>query len=609
MHSPPAVAGLTYEATEGQLQIRYAIRHLFPRFFFPLILLLTLALAVTTTVLVIAFPLSHVGDRRTDVLLGVSIASGIGLAWMGLAVLATSLVQLSHEKFLARSGELEINSASFNLLIPAGDIRSISTSAAPKPRRSFIDVVVASGTLRLDHQYPTAAAEEIAALLSSYFGAGALPAVAPIVKASGKSVALQAAMVVAGVLCCVWLGISANLVHWGLGTWSWRATPATVLYQEFEETADKLTAKLTYEYKVAGEIYRCDRIALQINPDGAKALVLDHPVGSTLPIYYDPANPREATVIRGVGPFIWGMAFALIPGCFWILKAFRWPAKEQAEQLQKYRKHSYELGENRRVLAEWKVPADLVHFANKAIRREFWWITARTSLASVVSVIAIVCWLGDVLEPRVRNALVWIAFGMNGILALNIVASYIIPSSIRIQLSTIGIERGEKKIRWKHMKAFSVREDFTPRPHQVLLIYVTGGPPRAYALPDSPQAAEILALVAGRLPVSTEPPLPPKLRSDLPKLTWLGVGCTSIASGVILALSSPDYFMHPRQHHFSVPLILVAVLIGPAVWVAVAWRNRRRADTFALLLVLGFQLMMLGFCLGQMEMARRYLLR
>ena len=77
-----------------------------------------------------------------------------------------------------------------------------------------------------------------------------------------------------------------------------------------------------YQYAVAGQAYQNDRIVfgggITGNRGPAETILARYPVGHTVPVYYNPANPQEAVLERRSGSttLLVGIgAFLMVLGC------------------------------------------------------------------------------------------------------------------------------------------------------------------------------------------------------------------------------------------------------------------------------------------------------
>ena len=112
------------------------------------------------------------------------------------------------------------------------------------------------------------------------------------------------------------LGLFAAIPSGWLGYrgWSnsrWPVTEGRVIHSSYEVEKGRdstyYKASIEYEYFVSKLAHRNDFIGVErfAADDAVKAVVTEHPNGSTIPVYYDPRHPERSVVIRGVGPVFW----------------------------------------------------------------------------------------------------------------------------------------------------------------------------------------------------------------------------------------------------------------------------------------------------------------
>ncbi len=99
---------------------------------------------------------------------------------------------------------------------------------------------------------------------------------------------------------------------------SWTETTAEIIDSRVARHSDSdgttYSVDLFYRYEFAGREYRSNRYSLiggsSSGHKGKQEVVADHPSGSTLQVFVDPAKPWRAVVKRSAG---WGALFALFP--------------------------------------------------------------------------------------------------------------------------------------------------------------------------------------------------------------------------------------------------------------------------------------------------------
>ena len=128
------------------------------------------------------------------------------------------------------------------------------------------------------------------------------------------------------------LFILIGLIAMGSGVWmafksvsseQWPVTDGVVLTAEMKshsgEHGDTYSAAVTYEYRVTGEKYTGNKIAIgsmSSSTSYAQGILSRYPVGKQVVVHYSPEHPAEAVLETGIHGGTWvclgvGMAFAL----------------------------------------------------------------------------------------------------------------------------------------------------------------------------------------------------------------------------------------------------------------------------------------------------------
>jgi hypothetical protein len=121
----------------------------------------------------------------------------------------------------------------------------------------------------------------------------------------------------------VWLLYKERiLITLGLRSYSWKATTGTIVDSRDESfVTDGLTGSAgtgigevrwneqtyIFEYKVADRLYRCSRYCFG---GWAEQLAATYSIGDTVTVYFDPANPHQAVLKRGL---TWSATFGIWP--------------------------------------------------------------------------------------------------------------------------------------------------------------------------------------------------------------------------------------------------------------------------------------------------------
>lgn len=103
------------------------------------------------------------------------------------------------------------------------------------------------------------------------------------------------------------LGSEALEVRQARRSQAWPVTEGTVLRSEVVvervQADDDFHAEVTYRYRLNGREYQGDRIGfgfeLSDRLDSAEAIVARYPAGSSILVYYDPADPSQSVLEPG----------------------------------------------------------------------------------------------------------------------------------------------------------------------------------------------------------------------------------------------------------------------------------------------------------------------
>jgi energy-coupling factor transporter transmembrane protein EcfT len=75
--------------------------------------------------------------------------------------------------------------------------------------------------------------------------------------------------------------------------------------------------KIAYQYQVSGQAYECTKISFSSSSGNANQMVSRYPKGKTVPVFYNPAKPKQAVLVPGntglnYVPYFFAGAFILI---------------------------------------------------------------------------------------------------------------------------------------------------------------------------------------------------------------------------------------------------------------------------------------------------------
>lgn len=111
-----------------------------------------------------------------------------------------------------------------------------------------------------------------------------------------------------------------------LTSMGWEQVPGTVTSSEVEDawdtTGDRYAGRVLYTYEVDGVTYEGDQLDLRDvayvgRQEDAERLVAPYPVGASVMLYVDPADPTRAVLNRDLPGAIWG--FVGVGGVFVLL--------------------------------------------------------------------------------------------------------------------------------------------------------------------------------------------------------------------------------------------------------------------------------------------------
>ncbi len=160
----------------------------------------------------------------------------------------------------------------------------------------------------------------------------------------GISTRLRSVLVGVGIIL-----VGCAFISYGLGQMSkakqsvnWPSAPGNIIRSEKEKhtTTEKsgsskrevtyYLAAIDYEYQVGGKSYRSNRIAYEgQNRNQTVALLNRYPKGKSVEVFYDPDDPEEAVLERGMKKGSYFMPiFGAVWGLFGLLIAFKGKKRE-----------------------------------------------------------------------------------------------------------------------------------------------------------------------------------------------------------------------------------------------------------------------------------------
>ncbi len=122
-------------------------------------------------------------------------------------------------------------------------------------------------------------------------------------------------------------GLILLLAGWqsaeGLASRSWPATDGRVTVARSSPRSQSQVAWFSYEFTVDGRVYTGSRVDTA-QASATQETVAAHPLGSTVRVYYDPAEPARAVLSPGLTAthgWWFGAAAAAILGGWWLLQS------------------------------------------------------------------------------------------------------------------------------------------------------------------------------------------------------------------------------------------------------------------------------------------------
>lgn len=135
----------------------------------------------------------------------------------------------------------------------------------------------------------------------------------------------------------VFILIGLNMLVKGYQSYSWDEVGARIVESRIEtsrdsEGDDTYNVSVKYEYQINGQTYSSDRLSTGFHPynsadwNDAEAYRKMFETGTQLSVYYDPQEPAEATIIRGIH---WAMyLFIFVPMVFLFFMVRLWRGKQ-----------------------------------------------------------------------------------------------------------------------------------------------------------------------------------------------------------------------------------------------------------------------------------------
>jgi hypothetical protein len=297
----------------------------------------------------------------------------------------------------------------------------------------------------------------------------------------------------------------------GLRSLNWQKTTGTVnhsLYERrYENGSTKYVAEIRYEYRAGGRSFTSDRIGYGRAPGDApvKALVRNHPIGSTVDVFYNARSPVQSVLLPGTAWFLWipiGAAVIMIGLVVpWWIKG---PGYDLDKILRAYKVEmpsaTMDAGTD---LVRWTTPQGLFDAWSRRDGRRLCWMALRIAIVSGLSL-----WGLCVVLRRINSDLptrsVVVLFGSQ----LALMCGSLLCTGLRkgkpgeYQLTSDGlviIGRRRPLLQWERFTGYRVKSDNDLPSHGVLLLFQKGAGPRHVALPGDERDRLIMCEVRKRL--------------------------------------------------------------------------------------------------------------
>ena len=141
-------------------------------------------------------------------------------------------------------------------------------------------------------------------------------------------------------LCILCLGLWTQKISFGLISYTWPTSTATILESRGVKTrldsddAPSYGVRAKYLYQIQGARYTNDVIRFTLS-DGAREPALQMlrhlPKGRTVPVRYNPNNPQTATLLPGIEKasliVLAGLAFVTVVCLMGLLFGWRWHSR------------------------------------------------------------------------------------------------------------------------------------------------------------------------------------------------------------------------------------------------------------------------------------------
>jgi uncharacterized protein DUF3592 len=386
-------------------------------------------------------------------------------------------------------------------------------------------------------------------------------------------------------------GIVASLAagwftHIAWSSRHWPQVQGHVLKAEYrqykQDNETRCTADISYAYTVNGHEYTNDDIGISRSPwdEDVKAVVVAHPRGTPVTVYFDLSKPSRSLLLPGLNfdQTFWSILAALpFVGALPLLLRPTTPAQDALAA-------RYKVDVRRTADADpsstvtWRVPDEVCKAAVRSGKWSAVWMSVRINAFAGLSVWLAHHFLAHVIGPEISWRFITLA--MLGFPALMIFAAVVdVFMAGRRRAPEYGVSdkgilipsRDHPVIRWKRIASFTVQPHPELPAFQNLVLHLKDGRTRRISLPAGDLDPTILRRVSAEIPQS---PPPPNARPLKPTDWMIGLAITAAATWTSAMQINP----HLRSPHAkdTVPWLFVAAcILGPGTWLALFLRHRR----------------------------------
>lgn len=471
---------------------------------------------------------------------------------------------------------------------------------------SSLEVQTDAGTLRffgwLRRRQLEWLAEEIHSCAQLSRTASSAPA-SPVASASMSYGTGRRVLLSIGIGAAV-IGTSIFTVRLAIGSRSnsWPGTKGVIESTQWEDelrdngdAVSSYIAKLVYRYTVGGREFHGSTIGYDVSGQDAVAhgLLDRRAAGASITVYYDPANPSRAVLVRGIAPFEY---VPLVAGilCFVITTPLLLSraSAAQVSLLERYQHGFHETAsttppEEVDTIA-WSQSAD-DHAADvRLARRAIVLMAVRTTLICAGVIVLAWHWSARLMPDVPWQWILSIGPGAaGGLFALMLLETLFpgAPPIYRIKREGVALPSSKRPfVRWDRIDSFTLDGPTTTKSGKAFVIHEKSGRWRRLPWPeDSATATQILDALSAQLPQREPLSRYAPLRSS----DWM-VGF--VLTTVFCLTASQFVREHLKAHKdpaFMGMMMLITFIAGPGtIWALCLIRKRCGALLFWMALLL-----------------------